>query len=89
MRVERSANTASLLDVLDRVLDKGIVIDAWVRLSLVGIELVTLEARVIVASFSTYLGYAGALSELEQPLGTVKTRIRLALARLREVVTPP
>ena len=67
MRVERSANTASLLDVLDRVLDKGIVVDAWVRLSLVGIELVTVEAHVIVASFSTYLGYAGALSELKQP----------------------
>ena len=67
MRVERSANTASLLDVLDRVLDKGIVIDAWVRLSLVGIELVTVEAHVIVASFCTYLGYAGSLSELKQP----------------------
>jgi hypothetical protein len=67
MRVERSANTASLLDVLDRVLDKGIVIDAWVRLSLVGIELVTVEAHVIVASFDTYLEYAGSLPELKQP----------------------
>jgi hypothetical protein len=70
MRVERSANTASLLDVLDRVLDKGIVIDAWVRLSLVGIELVTVEAHVVVASIYTYLGYAGALSELKQPAVT-------------------
>jgi len=69
MRVERSPNTASLMDVLDRVLDKGIVVDAWVRLSLVGIELVTVEAHVIVASFSTYLDYAGALSELKQPPG--------------------
>jgi hypothetical protein len=67
MRVERSAKTASLLDVLDRVLDKGIVVDAWVRVSLVGIELVTVQAHVIVASFSTYLGHAGALSELKQP----------------------
>jgi hypothetical protein len=67
MRVERRANTSSLLDVLDRVLDKGIVIDAWVRLSLVGIELVTVEAHVIVASFSTYLEHAGSLSELKQP----------------------
>src|SRR5216110_2662922 len=57
MRVERSPNTASLLDVLDRVLDKGIVIDAWVRLSLVGIDLVTVEARVVVASIATYLQF--------------------------------
>ena len=82
MRVERTANTASLLDVLDRVLDKGIVIDAWVRLSLVGIELVTLEARVIVASFSTYLGYAGALSELKQPPGDVVEKSRPSPSRV-------
>src|SRR2546425_7676512 len=55
----------SLVDVLDRVLDKGIVIDAWVRVSLVGIELVTVEARVVVASISTYLGYAPALADLK------------------------
>jgi hypothetical protein len=76
MRVERSANTASLLDVLDRVLDKGIVVDAWVRVSLVGIELVTVEAHVIVASFSTYLGYAGVLSELKQPPETAVEKSR-------------
>ena len=69
MDIERVSGDSNLAEVLDRVLDKGIVIDAWVRLSLVGIELVTLEARVIVASFSTYLGYAGALSELKQPPG--------------------
>jgi gas vesicle structural protein len=48
--------------VLDRVLDKGIVIDAWVRLSLVGIDLLTIEARVVVASIETYLNYTGPLS---------------------------
>jgi|RhiMetStandDraft_4_1073278.scaffolds.fasta_scaffold30632_2 hypothetical protein len=47
------------------VLDKGIVIDAWVRLSLVGIELVTVEARVVVASIKTYLGYAATLAEVK------------------------
>ena len=47
-------------------LDKGIVIDAWVRVSLVGIELVTVEARVVVASIATYLGYSDALSDLRQ-----------------------
>ena len=50
MPVERAAGGTSLIDVLDRVLDKGIVIDAWVRVSLVGIDLITVEARVVVAS---------------------------------------
>ena len=60
--VERGG-TSSLIEVLDRVLDKGIVIDAWVRVSLVGIELVTVEARVVVASIATYVGYADTLAE--------------------------
>ncbi len=50
MAVERAPGGTSLIDVLDRVLDKGIVIDAWVRISLVGIDLITVEARVVVAS---------------------------------------
>ena len=58
MPVERSSGTTSLIDVLDRVLDKGIVIDAWVRVSLVGIDLVTVEARIVVASIDTYLKYS-------------------------------
>jgi hypothetical protein len=76
MRVERSPNTSSLLDVLDRVLDKGIVIDARVRLSLVGIELVTVEAHVIVDSFGTYLDYAGSLPELKQPPGDGRREVQ-------------
>lgn len=58
MAVERSPAGGSLIDVLDRVLDKGIVIDAYVRVSLVGIDLVSVEARVVVASVDTYLKYA-------------------------------
>ena len=61
MAVERAPGSSSLIDVLDRVLDKGIVIDAWVRLSLVGIDLVTEEARVVVASIDTYLEYSEAV----------------------------
>ena len=61
MKVERAPGGASLIDVLDRVLDKGIVIDAWVRVSLVGIDLVTVEARVVVASIATYLQFSGPL----------------------------
>jgi hypothetical protein len=62
MPVERASGGASLIDVLDRVLDKGIVIDAWVRVSLVGIDLITVEARVVVASIDTYLKYTEAVA---------------------------
>ena len=61
MPVERAPGGTSLIDVLDRILDKGIVIDAWVRISLVGIDLITVEARVVVASIDTYLKYAEAI----------------------------
>src|SRR5213592_4770902 len=61
MPVERTPGGTSLIDVLDRILDKGIVIDAWLRVSLVGIDLITVEARVVVASIDTYLRYAEAL----------------------------
>jgi hypothetical protein len=61
MAVERLSGGSSLIDVLDRVLDKGIVIDAWVRISLVGIDLITVEARIVVASIDTYLKYADAV----------------------------
>jgi hypothetical protein len=63
MPVERTSGGTSLVDVLDRVLDKGIVIDAWVRVSLVGIDLITVEARVVVASIDTYLKYSEAVGQ--------------------------
>src|ERR671914_246649 len=61
MAVERASAGTSIVDVLDRVLDKGVVIDAWVRVSLVGIDLLTVEARVVVASIETYLKYSEAV----------------------------
>ncbi len=61
MAVEKAIGSSSLVEVVDRILDKGIVIDAWVRLSLVGIEILALEARVVVASVETYLKYAEAI----------------------------
>src|SRR6476469_6598055 len=64
MAVERAPGGTSLIDVLDRVLDKGIVVDAWVRISLVGIDLITVEARVVVASIDTYLRYAESVDTL-------------------------
>ncbi len=59
--VMKSTDSSSLVEVVDRILDKGIVIDAWVKVSLVGIELLTIEARVVVASVETYLKYAEAI----------------------------
>ena len=59
--VEKSMSSSSLVEVVDRILDKGIVIDAWVRVSLVGIEILAIEARVVIASVETYLKYAEAV----------------------------
>ncbi len=53
-----------LMDVLDRVLDQGVVIDAWVRMSAVGIDLITVDARVVVASLDTYVGRADAVRSI-------------------------
>lgn len=61
MAVQKSMASSSLAEVIDRILDKGIVIDAWARLSLVGIEFLSLEARVVVAGVETYLKYAEAI----------------------------
>jgi len=90
MAVERSPSGSSLIDVLDRVLDKGIVIDAWVRVSLVGIDLVTVEARIVVASIDTYLKYSEAVG-ITQPVsrpreltvGDELERMQLENAELR------
>ena len=93
MAVERAPAGTSLIDVLDRVLDKGIVIDAYVRVSLVGIDLVTVEARIVVASITTYLKYAEAVGTLPavgrpQALGagdeTELDRIRAENVELRQ-----
>lgn len=60
-KVQKSTDSSSLAEVVDRILDKGIVIDAWVKVSLVGIELLSIEARVVIASVETYLKYAEAI----------------------------
>jgi gas vesicle structural protein len=54
-----------LADVIDSILDKGLVIDAYVRVSLVGIELLTIDARIVVASVDTYLRFAEAVNRLD------------------------
>ena len=66
--LQRQSTAASLIDVLDRVLDKGIVIDAWVALSVIGINLVTIDARIVVASVETYVRNAENVTRiLEAP----------------------
>ena len=55
MPLDRAPTGASIIDVLDHVLDKGIVIDAWEQVALMGMSLLTVEARVVVASIDTYL----------------------------------
>ena len=61
MAVEKSTASSSLAEVVDRILDKGVVVDAYVRVSLVGIELLAIEARAVVAGVDTYLKYAEAV----------------------------
>ncbi len=61
MAVQKSFSESSLAEVIDRILDKGIVIDVWARVSLVGIEILAIEARVVIASVDTFLKYAEAV----------------------------
>src|SRR5689334_15070304 len=63
--VNRAPRPSGLADVLDLILDKGIVIDAYVRVALVGIEILTVDARVVVASVDTYLRFAEAVNRLD------------------------
>ncbi len=64
--MRKSTDSASLVEVIDRVLDKGIVIDLWARVNLVGIELLSIEARIVIASVRTWLCYANAVGLLKR-----------------------
>jgi gas vesicle structural protein len=63
--INRAPRPSSLADVLEVVLDKGIVIDAYVRVAVVGIELLTIDARIVIASVDTYLRFAEAVNRLD------------------------
>src|SRR6187551_944809 len=58
-------SSSSLADVVDTILDKGLVIDAFVRVSLIGIEILTVDARIVVASVDTYLRFAEAVNRVD------------------------
>ncbi|MXM61964.1 gas vesicle structural protein GvpA [Streptomyces sp. HUCO-GS316] len=66
-------DSSGLYDVLDLVLDRGLVIDAFVRVSLLGIEILKIDARVVVASVDTYLRFAEACNRLDLEAGQAKT----------------
>src|SRR5256885_5718949 len=63
--LQRAPSPSGLADVLDVILDKGLVIDAYVRVSVIGIELVTIDARIVIASVDTYLRFAEAVNRLD------------------------
>ena len=63
--LQRAPSPSGLAEVVDLILDKGLVIDAYVRVSLVGIEVLTIDARIVVASVDTYLRFAEAVNRLD------------------------
>src|SRR5947209_20023292 len=63
--LQRAPSPSGLADVLDVILDKGLVLDAFVRVSVIGIELLTIDARIVIASVDTYLRFAEAVNRLD------------------------
>ena len=63
--LQRAPSPSGLVDVVDLILDKGLVIDAYIRVSVIGIELVTIDARIVIASVDTYLRFAEAVNRLD------------------------
>jgi hypothetical protein len=63
--LQRAPSPSGLADVVELILDKGLVIDAYVRIAVIGIELVTIDARIVIASVDTYLRFAEAVNRLD------------------------
>src|SRR3954463_151641 len=63
--LQRAPSPSGLADVIDLILDKGLVIDAYVRIAVIGIEMVTIDARIVIASVDTYLRFAEAVNRLD------------------------
>jgi hypothetical protein len=74
--VKKATDSGGLGEIIGMILDKGIVIDAWVKVSLIGIEIISIEARVIVASVETYLKYAEAVSLTTSVAASNSARLR-------------
>ncbi|MFD9129787.1 gas vesicle structural protein GvpA [Kitasatospora sp. NPDC059571] len=67
--VSRGGSTGSLYDILELILDRGLVIDVFIRVSLVGIEILKIDIRIVVASVDTYLRFAEACNRLDLEAG--------------------
>jgi len=63
--LQRAPSPSGLADVVDLILDKGLVIDAYIRVAVIGIELITIDARIVIASVDTYLRFAEAVNRLD------------------------
>ena len=63
--LQRAPSPSGLADVVDLILDKGLVIDAYIRVAVIGIELVTIDARIVIASVDTYLRFAEQVNRLD------------------------
>ena len=63
--LQRAPSPSGLVDVVDLILDKGLVIDAYIRVSVIGIELITIDTRIVIASVDTYLRFAEAVNRLD------------------------
>jgi len=80
--LQRAPSPSGLADVLDVILDKGLVLDAFVRVSVIGIEVLTIDARIVIASVDTYLRFAEAVNRLD----LMETELQ-GLPELRERVS--
>lgn len=81
------SSSSGLADVIDTILDKGLVIDAYVRVSLVGIEVLTIDARIVVASVDTYLRFAEAVNRLDIASSDPKSTLPDVVGDVTEGVT--
>ena len=68
--VSARPDTSSLAEVLDRILDRGVIVDLWIRVSLVGVEMITVELRIVTGSVDTFLHYAREVSRIERAEGS-------------------
>ena len=87
-QVKQSGDSSSLAEVVDRILDKGIVVDAWVSVSLVGIEVVSIRARVVIASVETYLKFADRIGQTTAVAAPAEEREAAAAPEQQEAEAP-
>jgi hypothetical protein len=93
-RICKTDPSVTLMDVLDRVLDKGVIIEAWIRVPLVGIDLIAVDARVLVASIHTYVRYSSMIAHTgmvarPQPNTSASPTARPAARRASRPEAPP